>query len=81
MSDTKTEFGNTAPSDWKDYSGGGIYVDVNTTSGEFTKTPRYHVILTGDGLVLREWVPLITPGMTYFNLVKGQFVFLSKNGL
>ena len=39
--------GATSPDDWKDYSNLGIYVDVDTSSCGFTKTPQYIVSLEG----------------------------------
>ena len=40
--------GKTSPSDWKNYKGLGIYVDVDTSAGNFTETPHYLVSLEGE---------------------------------
>ncbi|MFJ9028731.1 hypothetical protein ACIRQP_09425 [Streptomyces sp. NPDC102274] len=42
--------GRTAPGQgWKVYSPTGIYIEVNTSSAEFTGTPTYVSSLGGDG--------------------------------
>jgi hypothetical protein len=47
----KIASGSTIPgsSNWQPYSGNtGIYLDVNTSSGKFTTTPKYFTSISGD---------------------------------
>lgn len=51
----KIASGQTSTNDWVDYNGGpgGVYIDVDTSSANFTTTPHYIVALHGNGFQWR----------------------------
>lgn len=56
--------------DWKPYSGVGVYVDVNTTAAGFNKTPKYFTMLGGSSsqLATTGATSIYSPASTGFRV-------------